>query len=45
MTFHDICARAVPPFRLRIGGWRVMMRDDGALQVLTVAGRGGAYRE
>ena len=31
--------------RLRVGDWRVVMRDESVLQVLTVAGRGSAYRE
>ena len=32
--------------RLRVGDWRVIVRDDGnALQVLYVTSRGSAYRE
>ena len=31
--------------RLRVGDWRVVMRDESVLQVLTVAGRGSVYRE
>ncbi|MCY4394815.1 MAG: type II toxin-antitoxin system RelE/ParE family toxin [Rhodospirillaceae bacterium] len=32
------------PVRLRVGDWRVAMRDESVLQVLTVAGRGSVYR-
>lgn len=31
--------------RLRMGGWRVVMRDGHVLHVLYVASRGSAYRE
>lgn len=31
--------------RLRVGDWRVVMRDENVLQVLYVASRGNAYRE
>ena len=31
--------------RLRVGDWRVIMRDARQVQVLRVASRGGAYRE
>ena len=31
--------------RLRIGDWRVVMRDEDVLQVLYVSSRGNAYRE
>ena len=31
--------------RLRVGDWRVVMRDGSVLQVLYVASRGSAYRE
>ena len=31
--------------RLRVGGWRVVMRDDDVLHVLHVTSRGSAYRE
>ncbi len=31
--------------RLRVGDWRVVMRDENVLQVLYVASRGSAYRE
>ena len=31
--------------RHRVGDWRVVMRDESVLQVLTVAGRGSVYRE
>lgn len=30
--------------RLRVGDWRVVLRDGRVLQVLHVAGRGSAYR-
>ena len=31
--------------RLRVGDWRVVMRDEDILQVLYVSSRGDAYRE
>ena len=31
--------------RLRVGDWRVVMRDGDVVQVLYVASRGDAYRE
>ena len=31
--------------RLRIGDWRVVMRDESVLHVLHVTSRGSAYRE
>ena len=30
--------------RLRVGDWRVIMRDDERLEILHVASRGRAYR-
>ena len=29
--------------RLRVGGWRVIMRDDTVLLILKVSSRGSAY--
>ena len=31
--------------RLRVGDWRVIMRDGERLEILHVASRGGAYSE
>lgn len=31
--------------RLRVGDWRVIMRDGTALQILDVTSRGSAYKE
>lgn len=31
--------------RLRVGDWRVVIRDEDVLQVLYVSSRGDAYRE
>ena len=31
--------------RLRVGDWRVVMRDEDVLRVLHVSRRGDAYRE
>lgn len=31
--------------RLRVGDWRIVMRDGDALHVLYVTSRGSAYRE
>ena len=31
--------------RLRVGDWRVIMRDDAVLTILSVSSRGDAYRE
>lgn len=31
--------------RLRVGGWRVVMRDERVLHILYVTSRGSAYRE
>ena len=31
--------------RLRVGDWRVVMRDEDVLRVLHVTSRGSAYRE
>ena len=31
--------------RLRVGDWRVIMRDGSVLTILNVASRGGAYKE
>ena len=31
--------------RLRVGGWRVIMRDGSTLHILNVASRGSAYEE
>ena len=31
--------------RLRVGDWRVILRDELILQILHVRSRGGAYRE
>ena len=31
--------------RLRVGDWRVVMRDDERLDILYVTSRGSAYRE
>ena len=31
--------------RLRVGDWRILMRDGSVLQVLHVTGRGSAYKE
>ena len=31
--------------RLRVGDWRIVMRDGTALQILNVASRGSAYEE
>ena len=31
--------------RLRVGDWRVILRDERILQILQVRSRGGAYRE
>lgn len=31
--------------RLRVGDWRVVMRDGQRIEILHVASRGGAYRE
>ena len=31
--------------RLRVGDWRVILRDERILQILHVRSRGGAYRE
>ena len=31
--------------RLRVGDWRVVMKDESVLQVLYVTSRGSAYRE
>lgn len=31
--------------RLRVGGWRVIMRDDTVLRILNVSSRGSAYQE
>lgn len=31
--------------RLRVGDWRVVMRDENVLQVLYVTSRGSTYRE
>lgn len=33
------------PVRLRVGGWRIVMRDENVLHVLYVTSRGSAYRE
>ena len=29
--------------RLRVGDWRIIMRDGTVLHILTIAGRGSAY--
>ena len=31
--------------RLRVGDWRVILRDERILQILPMRSRGGAYRE
>ena len=31
--------------RLRVGDWRVIMRDETILTILRVSSRGGAYKE
>ena len=31
--------------RLRVGDWRVLMRDGDRIEILHVAGRGSAYKE
>ena len=31
--------------RLRVGDWRVIMRDESILTILSVSSRGGAYKE
>ncbi len=31
--------------RLRVGDWRVIMRDANQVQILHIASRSGAYRE
>ena len=31
--------------RLRVGDWRVIMRDESVLTILDVSSRGDAYRE
>ena len=37
--------KGVDGFRLRVGDWRVVMRDGHVLRVLHVTGRGSAYKE
>jgi mRNA interferase RelE/StbE len=32
-------------FRLRVGNWRVVMRDGVVLEILDVKARGSAYKE